>query len=210
MGRGQQRAGSQVCQQLGQPSCSPLPSAAALARCMAAANTAKQLNRRTLRSATAQPSPARRTWSVLPMGKRQPRAFSQCRYCSSWQSTRYSIVFIICGSTRWLRAHRISVAARAWLLPPMPALHLGCCCCHSFCRACMSQAAAPSRPRQHAVRKHAVPHLRLRHHRLALLLDAGGRKLGLKCHLRQRVQHLRWGEEARAIDTSDMSTGCRG
>lgn len=38
------------------------------------------------------------TWSVLPMGKRDPNAFSSCKYCRSWQSTRYSIVFIICAS----------------------------------------------------------------------------------------------------------------
>ena len=41
-----------------------------------------------------------RTRSVLPMGKRQPSAFSQCRYCSSWQSTRYL------GGTAWYRAVR--------------------------------------------------------------------------------------------------------
>lgn len=34
-------------------------------------------------------------------------------------------------------------------------------------------------------------HLRLGHHRLALLLDARGQELGLKGHLSQGVQHLR-------------------
>ena len=43
------------------------------------------------------------TWSVFPMGKRYPRAFSSCRYCSSWQSTRYSMVFIICASASTAR-----------------------------------------------------------------------------------------------------------
>jgi hypothetical protein len=38
------------------------------------------------------------TWSSLPIGKRHPRLLSQCRCCKSWQSTRYSMVFIICAS----------------------------------------------------------------------------------------------------------------
>ena len=42
--------------------------------------------------------PQRATCSILPIGKRQPSAFSSCRNCSSWQSTRYSIEFIICAS----------------------------------------------------------------------------------------------------------------
>mmetsp|Transcript_14061 Transcript_14061/g.46618 ORF Transcript_14061/g.46618 Transcript_14061/m.46618 type:complete len:537 (-) Transcript_14061:21-1631(-) len=40
------------------------------------------------------------TWSSLPIGKRHPKLLSQCRCCNSWQSTRYSMVFIICASAK--------------------------------------------------------------------------------------------------------------
>jgi hypothetical protein len=53
-----------------------------------------QCDQNSSRSARCQ----RRTWSGRPIGNRSPSAFSPCSHFNSWQSTRYSIVFIICAS----------------------------------------------------------------------------------------------------------------
>lgn len=56
-------------------------------------------------------------------------------------------------------------------------------------RAVAALAIRPTVPTYHPP-NHRPPHLRLRNHRLALLLDATGQELRLKRNLRQRVQHL--------------------
>lgn len=89
-----------------------------------------------------------------------PRLFSSCRYCSSWQSTRYSIVFIICGTVAagsmqyserraWDARHRREEGQRGSQLQTACALHAASChrACHRWGAAweaysCQSAAVA--------------------------------------------------------------------
>ena len=66
---------------------------------------------------------------------------------------------------------------------------------HQLTQCLVSNSLNPNKhtsvPKQQSPRSlDGVHHLRLRHHRLALLLDPAGQKLGLKRNLGQRVQHL--------------------